>query len=78
MLELIEYYADRFLEVFEEIKEALEGIADNLIDRDGITLTDYMSMIAWYLKEKSEADQGRQIIVIDAGGKNEREQKESE
>ena len=79
MLELIAYYADRILKVLNSINENLTDISNGLGDEHNIAPGVHLSSISRYLKEITEADRGRQIIVIDVnGGKNEREQKESE
>ena len=79
MLELIAYYADRILKVLNSINENLTDISNGLGDEHNLSPGVHLSLISRYLKEKTEADRGRQIIVIDVnGGKNEREQKESE
>lgn len=78
MLELIAYYADRILKVLNSINENLTDISNGLGDENNFSPGAHLSLISRYLKEITEADRGRQIIVIDVGGKNEREQKESE
>lgn len=78
MLELIAYYADRILKVLNSINENLTDISNGLGDENNFSPGVHLSSISRYLKEITEADRGRQIIVIDVGGKNEREQKESE
>lgn len=79
MLELIAYYADRILKVLNSINENLTDISNGLGDENNFSPGVHLSSISRYLKEITEADRGSQIIVIDLnGGKNEREQKESE